>query len=174
MSFKILAWISTELQMSFQGTGVQKKLMNHAPTAHLLLDKEKALKMGGFDSHFKRVGEDLDFSHRCTQQGLSFLFTSSTVLHIQNLSLQNAIEKFFNYGRAQARVICRNGFIKARSYRMLPLGLFIFTLLSMILIGNRGLNLLVFLGAIVLGLPLIYGAGTFYEFFRTIFRISKK
>lgn len=119
--FNISSITSEFLKFDFQGT-LRKTgtVVNHAPTAHLLLNKKVALKLGNFSSDYCRYGEDLDLTHRATQSGYAIGFGRSHVTHHQNFSEVHALKKFFNYGRVQFLVFRKNGFCRQRWYRLLP------------------------------------------------------
>jgi hypothetical protein len=182
--FQALSWAGSILQLSFQGVAKQRLLVDHAPTAHLLLNKSKALSVGGFRSQFERFGEDLDFSHRCTILGYAFHFSQSKVIHNQSIPFLLIVEKFFKYGRAQTLVFMENGLIKNRCYRLLPMFLLVLATMVLFAIGflvefDKPTYTIVFIST-ALGLtylinpPLVYGAGTIYEFFRGFFNSLKK
>lgn len=119
--FKNLNWIDRFLNLAFQG--ISKKsgtLVDHAPTAHLLLNKSVTQELGNFSSEASRCGEDLDLTHRATQQGYLIFYGNSQVTHYQDFGIDHALKKFFEYGKAQAFVFLKNGLCRRRLYRLIP------------------------------------------------------
>lgn len=95
--------------------------VDHIPSCHLLLKRRMALELGGFSLQFSKVGEDLDFSHRCYNQGFNFIFSpDSEAFHFQNLTLGKWLYRVFSFGQVQItvqKIHFRNGL---RYYRLLP------------------------------------------------------
>lgn len=119
--FKFLSNLSGLFNFSFQSVSPYRGFkVDHAPTAHLLLNKNIVLKLGNFSELFTRHGEDLDLTHRATMEQYSIYFGSTKVTHMQNLGILDLIKKFFNYGRVQAKVFFKNGSSRQRLYRMTP------------------------------------------------------
>lgn len=100
--------------------------VDHLPACHVLLNKNIAIKIGGFSPLLKKYGEDLDFTHRAYNQDFRFVFLpSAQVFHWQNMSLARWFYKIFNMGRIQIPVQKINFKQGLRYYRLLPLTLFI-------------------------------------------------
>lgn len=119
--FKFLSNLSGLFSFSFQSTSPYRGFkVDHAPTAHLLLNKNVVLQLGNFSEIFSRYGEDLDLTHRATMAQYSIYFGTTNVTHMQNLDFFDLIEKFFNYGRVQAKVFFKNGISRQRLYRITP------------------------------------------------------
>lgn len=121
--FSILQRIAKKIPFSFQ---IQNhsflNTVDHAPTCHLLLIKNRALHLGGFSEQIPSVGEDLDFSHRVFSTEMRFLFSpQSHVLHHQNLKLKKWLRKVLFFGRAQIMVHKKNSNLPIRFYRLIPL-----------------------------------------------------
>lgn len=116
---RMIGLFSKFFGLAFQGTDLTDQKVDHAPCAHLFLDKDKTKVIGGFSERFESVGEDLDLSHRITQAGGHYLSIRTTATH----SLPSYIEsyrKFYNYGRAQIMVQLQNGTALIRWYRLIP------------------------------------------------------
>lgn len=104
--------------------------VDHLPACHMLLNKNLALKIGGFSSGLKKCGEDLDFTHRAYNEDYRFVFLpAAEVIHWQNLSLSRWFMKIFTMGRVQIPVQKLNYKKGLRFYRLLP-----FTILISILV----------------------------------------
>ena len=96
--------------------------VDHLPACHVLLNKNIALKIGGFSSALNKCGEDLDFTHRAYNMDYRFIFLpSAQVLHWQNLSLVRWFYKMFTLGRIQIPVQKINFKNGLRFYRLIPL-----------------------------------------------------
>jgi GT2 family glycosyltransferase len=77
----------------------------HMPTCNLLLNREAALRLGGYSHRFSYVCEDLEFSKRCESLGLYFLFSPlAPVTHWHRASILEWAKKMFRYGRGQILV----------------------------------------------------------------------
>lgn len=88
----------------------------------MLIKKHDALLIGGFSVLFKKVGEDLDFSHRAYNENYRFVFLpSSQVYHNQNISFEKWLYKMFSFGKVQITVQKLNYKQGLRLYRLLPL-----------------------------------------------------
>ena len=136
--------------LAFQGASLKAGLfVDHAPTAHLLVNKSIVQKLGSFSQEFDNCGEDLDLTHRATQQGYSIYFGKSQVMHQQNFTAMTAIKKFFGYGQAQASVFMKNGFCCRRIYRLIPA---LFSLIFFILCLLVEKKLILFLGFFLVAL----------------------
>ncbi len=95
--------------------------VDHLPACHLLLNRDVALKIGGFSCALKKCGEDLDFTHRAYNMDYRFIFLpSAQVIHWQNLSLIKWFYKMFTLGRIQVPVQKINFKQGLRFYRLLP------------------------------------------------------
>lgn len=119
--------------------------VDHLPACHILLNKDTALKIGGFSPILKKCGEDLDFTHRAYNLGYRFIFLpSAQVFHWQNLSLIKWFSKMFTHGRIQIPVQRMNFKDGLRFYRLIPL-------LSLLFFGAYSfLSLHFFLGVLSL------------------------
>lgn len=96
--------------------------VDHLPSCHLLLNREIALRIGGFSSIHRKFGEDLDFTHRAYNNNYRFVFLpSAQVIHWQNLSSFRWFQKMFQHGRIQIPVQVRNFRDGLRFYRLIPL-----------------------------------------------------
>lgn len=77
----------------------------HIPTCNLMLDRDLAIRLGGFSSGFNFVCEDLEFSRRAEVNGYFFLFLpDTTVFHWHDESFMGWFRKMFRYGRGQILV----------------------------------------------------------------------
>lgn len=174
--FKIADSIGNILNLAFQGS--KKKigtLIDHSPSAHLLLNRSIVLQLGNFSSEFTKCGEDLDLTHRATQNGFLIYFGKSSVVHVQNFGFADAAKKFFHYGQAQAEVFLKNGFCLKRIYRLVPaagslaIAVFLFGANKMILICTGVMLMVVLLlkAELIFSLffAIIYGVGTLSKFF---------
>ena len=145
-TFDFMSKVSQRLPFAFQ---IQNHpflvSVDHLPACHLLLNKQMALRIGGFSSALKKCGEDLDFTPRAYNANLRFIFLpAAQVLHWQNLSIGRWFLKIFNHGRIQIPVQHMNSKSGFRFYRLLPV-------FSLILIGLLSiLNYYVLLAALVL------------------------
>ena len=96
--------------------------VDHLPACHVLLNKQIALKIGGFSSALNKCGEDLDFTHRAYNLDYRFIFLpAAQVVHWQNLSLIKWFFKMFTLGRIQIPVQKINFRKGLRFYRLIPL-----------------------------------------------------
>lgn len=173
--FNVIDFWGQKLNFAFQGTSKKVGLqVDHAPTAHLLLNKDVSQKLDHFSDEFDLCGEDLDLTHRATQKGCFIYFGSSEVIHLQNLNFRQMLKKSFRYGEAQALVFLKNGFCYQRVYRLIPaLGVLFFAALLLfcnnLLIGLvTGIIVMFSLIAPQLGLTFLivmtYGTATIYRF----------
>lgn len=191
--FRVLNWTGRFLHLAFQGSS--KKIgsfVDHAPTAHLLLNKSLVHSLGNFSAILKNCGEDLDLTHRATQNDLFIYFGSSQVTHQQNFEFNHAVKKFFDYGQAQAWVFIKNGFCRRRIYRLIPAA-GVFAILAGASIATKvavKIAVIIFLSVLLLKPQIIfmffaittYGLGTVYGFTlelnsliaRTLFRQKAK
>lgn len=147
--------------------------VDHLPTCHLLLKKTNALEIGGFSSDFKKIGEDLDFSHRAFIHQYQFIFhPQSEVLHWQNSNLYGWFKKCTQYGQAQI-IVQKKYWPKLRFYRLLPTFIPLAAVSFCVLLNPASLAILIllivageFLGISYLGFVLsilCYGAGELFE-----------
>lgn len=122
-TFDFMSKLSKLLPFSFQiQTHSHLVAVDHVPSCHLLLNKEIALKIGGFSSALSKCGEDLDFTHRAYNMDYRFIFLpAAQVIHWQNLSLTKWFFKMFTMGRIQVPVQKMNFKNGLRFYRLLPL-----------------------------------------------------
>lgn len=175
-TFNFMSGLSKFIPFSFQIQNHSHLVsVDHLPACHLLLDREIALKIGGFSAGFSKCGEDLDFTHRAYNAGYRFVFLpSAQVLHWQNLSLSKWLYKMFYLGRIQIpvqRIHFKSGL---RFYRILPLAsLLFFIFLSFLhsyFIVFSGLFLLVasFVNIGILGFTLTILVYSFGELFESI------
>lgn len=82
----------------------QKVPVAHVPTNNYLLRRESALRAGGFDFYFKRVGEDLDINVRLRKLGTIYYDPKFLVFHKLPTSIYDWYRKMAFYGRAQSYV----------------------------------------------------------------------
>lgn len=173
-TFDFMSKLSQSLPFAFQ---IQNhafiSAVDHLPACHLLLNKQMALRIGGFSAALEKCGEDLDFTHRAYNAGLRFIFLpAAQVLHWQNMSLAKWFFKMFKMGRIQIPVQRLNSKQGFRFYRLLPvMGLVLFVFLSiwnyMFLFGALAalaLSSLVstgFLGFVLTSI--VYSCGEFVE-----------
>jgi glycosyltransferase involved in cell wall biosynthesis len=88
--------------------GGEKLLVNHLPTNNYVIHRDSGLSVGGFDAFFDRVGEDLDFNVRLSQQ-YKILFTPNfQVTHRLHRDFSKWLRKMSFYGRAQSFVLLNN------------------------------------------------------------------
>lgn len=76
----------------------------HLSTCAVLFHRQAALAAGGFDPHFSRVCEDMEFSHRLRRQGRQLLLPQPAVLHHQSDSYRDWLPRMFRYGWGQIDV----------------------------------------------------------------------
>lgn len=130
-TFDFMSKLSKIIPFSFQIQNHSNLVaVDHLPACHLLLNKQIALKIGGFSSALNKCGEDLDFTHRAYNLDYRFIFLpAAQVVHWQNLSLIKWFVKMFLLGRIQIPVQKINFKNGIRFYRLIPLfTLFIFIL----------------------------------------------
>lgn len=87
--------------------GDKKTEIFHVPTNNYLLKKEAGLKVGGFDSFFNRVGEDLDINVRLRRKYRIFYDPRFSIKHRSPSSIFNWYSKMALYGRAQSFVLIK-------------------------------------------------------------------
>ena len=87
----------------------EKKQVSHMPTNNLIIKTSLALEVGGFDSFFDRVGEDLDFSIRLNKKYKIIFSPNFQVHHKLPLKYNDWLRKMSFYGRAQSFVFLKNG-----------------------------------------------------------------
>lgn len=87
----------------------QRAVVNHVPTNNYLVNRVQALRAGGFDSFFKRVGEDLDINVRLKKQGQIIYEPRFSVFHNLPKSSLHWYGKMALYGRAQSFVFLKYG-----------------------------------------------------------------
>ena len=87
--------------------GSKKIEIPHVPTNNYLLKKEAGLKVGGFDSFFNQVGEDLDINVRLRKKYKIFYNPQFSVKHRPPSSIFNWYSKMALYGRAQSFVLIK-------------------------------------------------------------------
>ncbi len=74
-TFDFMSKLSKVLPFSFQIQNHSHLVaVDHLPACHILLNKEIALKIGGFSSALSKCGEDLDFTHRAYNLEYRFIF----------------------------------------------------------------------------------------------------
>jgi GT2 family glycosyltransferase len=122
-TFDFMARLSKLIPFAFQiQTHRYLVPVDHMPACHVLLNKNLAIKIGGFSSALSKCGEDLDFTHRAYNEDYRFVFLpSAQVYHWQNLSLARWFYKIFKMGRIQIPVQKMNYKKGLRFYRLLPL-----------------------------------------------------
>ena len=168
-TFDFMTQLSKRLPFSFQiQTHSHLVAVDHLPACHLLLNKDVALKIGGFSSALEKCGEDLDFTHRAFNMDYRFIFLpQAQVYHWQNLSLFKWFIKMFTLGRIQIPVQKMNYKNGLRFYRLIPL----LTLLIVLIYSFLSLYVLLALLAAVLVVSLFnigflgfFLTYTFYSF----------
>ena len=87
----------------------QRAVVDHVPTNNYLVKRTQALKAGGFDSFFKRVGEDLDINVRLKRRGKIIYEPRFSVFHSLPKSSLHWYGKMALYGRAQSFVFLKYG-----------------------------------------------------------------
>lgn len=122
-TFDFMSKVSKLVPFSFQIQNHSHLVaVDHVPACHLLLNKDIALKIGGFSSALSKCGEDLDFTHRAYNLDYRFIFLpAAQVIHWQNLSLAKWFFKMFTLGRVQVPVQKMNFKNGLRFYRLIPL-----------------------------------------------------
>jgi GT2 family glycosyltransferase len=148
-TFDFMSKLSKLIPFSFQIQNHSHLVaVDHLPACHLLLNKDIALRIGGFSCALNKCGEDLDFTHRAYNLDYRFIFLpAAQVIHWQNLSLAKWFYKMFTLGRIQIPVQKMNFKSGLRFYRLIPL------LSLVVLIGYSLINyyfLLFILGTIAL------------------------
>src|SRR3989338_4805936 len=105
-TFDFMSKLSKLIPFSFQIQNHSNLVaVDHLPACHVLLNRNIALKIGGFSSALSKCGEDLDFTHRAYNMDYRFIFLpSAQVIHWQNLSLAKWFYKMFTLGRIQIPV----------------------------------------------------------------------
>lgn len=173
-TFDFMSKLSQRIPFAFQ---IQNhafiSAVDHLPACHLLLNKQMALRVGGFSAALDKCGEDLDFTHRAYNAGLRFIFLpAAQVLHWQNMSLAKWFLKMFKMGQIQIPVQRMNSQKGYRFYRLLPvMALVLLVSLSvwnyMFLLGSMAIVALIsvlstgFLGFILTFL--VYSCGELVE-----------
>lgn len=130
-TFDFMSKVSKLIPFSFQIQNHSNLVaVDHLPACHVLLNRQIALKIGGFSSALNKCGEDLDFTHRAYNLDYLFIFLpSAQVIHWQNLSLIKWFFKMFTLGRIQIPVQKINYKNGLRFYRLIPLfSLVLFTI----------------------------------------------
>ncbi|MEQ1723003.1 MAG: glycosyltransferase [Pseudobdellovibrio sp.] len=122
-TFDFMSKLSKLIPLSFQIQNHSHLVaVDHLPACHLLLNKDIALRIGGFSSALSKCGEDLDFTHRAYNLEYRFIFLpAAQVIHWQNLSLAKWFYKMFTLGRIQIPVQKMNFKQGLRFYRLIPL-----------------------------------------------------
>lgn len=122
-TFDFMSKLSKLIPFSFQIQNHSNLVaVDHLPACHVLLNRQIALKIGGFSSALSKCGEDLDFTHRAYNLDYRFIFLpSAQVVHWQNLSLLKWFFKMFTLGRIQIPVQKINFKNGLRYYRLIPL-----------------------------------------------------
>lgn len=121
----------------------EKTEISHVPTNNYLLKKEAGLKVGGFDSFFNRVGEDLDINVRLRKKYRILYDPQFSVEHRAPSSVFNWYSKMAFYGRAQSFVLIKY-FGEVPYEKFIP-GIMTFLLLIFICHFPKSLILLVLL-----------------------------
>ncbi len=85
----------------------RKTKIPHIPTNNYLLKREAGLKVGGFDSFFDRVGEDMDINVRLRKKYGIFYDPRFSVEHKLPTSVFQWYSKMALYGRAQSFVFVK-------------------------------------------------------------------
>lgn len=173
-TFDFMSKISKLIPFAFQiQSHTYLVAVDHLPSCHLLLNKEIALRIGGFSSAFHKYGEDLDFTHRAYNNNYRFIFLpSAQVIHWQNFSTIKWLQKMFQHGRIQIPVQRINWKQGLRYYRLIPLlTLVLFSVYSvfnvyllLFLLGVLTLSSLFNIGIIGFFITyLTYSIGEFFE-----------
>lgn len=184
-TFDFMAKLSKLLPFAFQiQTHKYMVPVDHIPACHVLLNKNLAVKIGGFSCALKKYGEDLDFTHRAYNEDLRFVFLpSAQVYHWQNLSLAKWYYKIFNMGRIQVPVQKMNYKKGLRYYRLLPLTLLMLIILVSIIYPTLMMLILIILCAAsamslgFLGFVLTffaYSSGELFELFLPLFEYKSE
>ena len=87
--------------------GNQKTRVAHIPTNNYLLRRKVGLEVGGFDSFFDRVGEDMDINVRLRKKYGIFYDPRFSVKHKLPASVFRWYYKMAFYGRAQSFVFVK-------------------------------------------------------------------
>lgn len=162
-TFDFMTQLSKLLPFAFQiQTHSHLVAVDHLPACHLLLNKETALRIGGFSSALEKCGEDLDFTHRAFNMDYRFIFLpQAQVYHWQNLSLIKWFLKMFTLGRIQIPVQKMNYKKGLRFYRLIP----VLTLLIVLIYSFLSIYIPLTLLALVLFIS-VFNVG-FLGFFLT-------
>lgn len=175
-TFDLMSKISKLIPFSFQ---IQNHAflmaVDHLPSCHLLLNKNLALRIGGFSSAFSKYGEDLDFTHRAYTHNYRFVFLpSAQVIHWQNFSTLRWIQKMFQHGRIQIPVQRINWKGGLRYYRLIPLltllAVTVYSILNIyfLLFGLALVTLLGLFNTGIIGFFVTYLAYSFGELFELV------
>lgn len=158
--------------------------VDHLPSCHLLLNREIALKIGGFSSVHSKFGEDLDFTHRAYNHNYRFVFLpSAQVIHWQNLSSFRWFQKMFQHGRIQIPVQIRNFREGIRYYRLIPLLILLILItysvfnpyFMLIVLGLLSLSALLSIGFLGFCLTcLVYSIGELFELVLPLFEYKSE
>ncbi len=121
----------------------KKTEISHVPTNNYLLKKEAGLKVGGFDSFFDRVGEDLDINVRLRKKYRIFYDPQFSVEHKAPSSVFDWYSKMAFYGRAQSFVLIKYFGLGVVPYEKFFPGIMIFLLLIFVCYFPKSLILLI-------------------------------
>ena len=122
-TYDLIQWVAKKIPFSFQiQYHSHLESVDHVPSCHLLLKRDEALQIGGFSPLFKKVGEDLDFTHRAYNLDYRFVFLpTSLAYHNQNVTISKWLYKVFQFGKVQITVQKLNFSNGLRYYRLIPL-----------------------------------------------------
>lgn len=120
------------------------KKVDHIPTCHMLINRNKAIEAGGFNPNYRLYGEDLEFTHRLSNLNLNFIFVPSAIVyHWQNISFFAHLLKMYRWGQVQISSTYDNLSQGVRWYRLLP-GIMLLILMSSLVLLNSNLILQLF------------------------------
>lgn len=108
--------------------------VDHVPTNNILIRRDAALELGGFDSFFHRVGEDLDFSVRIRKVGKIIFNPNLKLSHKLPVDQNSWDKKMRLYGEAQMQVLLKNrGGVTGIKFLPLLFPLFSYAILAAVL-----------------------------------------
>jgi succinoglycan biosynthesis protein ExoA len=157
---------------SIQGRQLEhSQLVPHVPLVNALYEKEKIIKIGGFDESLLSEAEDAEINYRLSNAGFRFLYVpESFVWHKMRSSPKSWFKNMFRYGKGRARLLKRYPKMWRISY-MLPLVFLtaIFSTLLSIFSKVFLLPLLYFPGLIIFSLYLVIKKKSPHLWFRVFF-----
>lgn len=181
-SFELMSRLSKIIPFAYQIQNHSELIaVDHLPACHLLINRQIALKIGGFSSALNKCGEDLDFTHRAYNLNYRFIFLpTAQVIHWQNLSLAKWIYKMFTLGRIQIPVQKMNQKNGLRMYRLMPLLILASTIIASVFMPHFFVFLILatFLSSALysglLGFILTFTAYSVGELFETIWPVFEQ